>query len=57
MIVKAANFMILRIFLSIINVYLPEKQQFSPLYSNQKFPDLVKNFEEGHKPLYGYFEN
>ena len=23
----------------------------------KSFPDLVKNFEEGHKPLDGYFEN
>ena len=36
--------------LSIINVYLREKQQFCPLYSYQKFP------RSGHKPLNGYFD-
>ena len=31
-------------FLSIINVYLREKQQFSPLYSYQKFPRSGQKF-------------
>ena len=32
--------------LSIINVYLREKQQFSPLYSYQKFPRSGQKIRE-----------
>ena len=42
--------------LSIINVYLQEKQTFSQLYSKQKFLRSGQNFEKDHKPFNGYFE-
>ena len=44
MIFKAAKFLVKR--LSIINVYLRVKQQFSPLYSHQKFPRSGQKFRE-----------
>ena len=44
--------------LLIINVYLREKNNNLVLCTHTKsFPDLVKNIEEGHKPLDRYFEN